>query len=196
MAPFNLQTRKVHYGKSEEGVRLNPPNPLWIRHWKIGKFLYEPRHDKTNKVSVPPAKTDQPGHPPSLIRVFAVCMKKAWVLSYPLSAQRRLWSDWADAQADLSLRWAHAHFVGFVMSRLISMFSDINECLEGSDNCLQECRNVPGSFECFCYPGFLRGGNTCIGKLWVSECRPYFNTRFLGDGNTCICKLWVSECRP
>ena len=30
-----------------------------------------------------------------------------WVLSYPLSAQQRLWSDWADAQADLSLRWAH-----------------------------------------------------------------------------------------
>ena len=28
------------------------------------------------------------------------------------------WSDWADAQADLSLRWAHNHFVGFVMSRL------------------------------------------------------------------------------
>ena len=35
---------------------------------------------------------------PPLIRVFAVCMKKAWVLSYPLSAQRRLW---ADVQADL-----------------------------------------------------------------------------------------------
>ena len=40
-------------------------------------------------------------------RVFAVRMKKAWVLSYPLSAQRKLWSDWADSQADLSLRWAH-----------------------------------------------------------------------------------------
>ena len=63
--------------------------------------------------------SDQPGHPPSLIRVFAVRMKKAWVLSYPLSAQRRLWSDWEDAQADLSLCWAHSHFVGFVMSRLI-----------------------------------------------------------------------------
>ena len=25
------------------------------------------------------------------------------------------WSDWTDAQADLSLRWAHSHFVGFVM---------------------------------------------------------------------------------
>ena len=46
-------------------------------------------------------------------------MKKAWVLSYQLSAQWKLWSDWADAQADLSLRWAHSHFVRFVMSRLI-----------------------------------------------------------------------------
>ena len=62
--------------------------------------------------------SDQPWHPPSLIRVFAVRMKKALVLSYPLSAQQRHWSDWADAQADLSLRWAHSHFVGFVMSRL------------------------------------------------------------------------------
>ena len=34
-------------------------------------------------------------------------------------AQRRLWSDWADTQADLSLRWAHSHIVGFVMSWLI-----------------------------------------------------------------------------
>ena len=67
----------------------------------------------------PSEDSDQLGHLPSRIRVFAVRMKKAWVLSYPLSAQRRLWSDWADAQADLSLRWAHSHFVGFVMRRLI-----------------------------------------------------------------------------
>ena len=40
--------------------------------------------------------SDQPGHPLSLIRVFAVRMKKPWVLSYPLSPLRRLWSDWAD----------------------------------------------------------------------------------------------------
>ena len=58
--------------------------------------------------------SDQLGHPPSLIRAFAVRMKKAWTLSYPLSAQRRLW---ADAQADLSLRWTHTHFVGFDMRR-------------------------------------------------------------------------------
>ena len=42
-------------------------------------------------------------------------MKKHRVLTYPLSTQRRLWSDCTDAQADLSLRWAHSHFVGFVV---------------------------------------------------------------------------------
>ena len=38
-----------------------------------------------------------------------------------LCAQRRLRSAWAsaDAQADLSLRWAHTQFVGFVMSWLM-----------------------------------------------------------------------------
>ena len=81
----------------------------------------------------PSEDSDQPGHPPSLIRVFAVCMKKAWVLSYPLCAQRRLWSDWADAQDDLSLRWAHTHFVGFVMLRLIYL---IQKCLPMITNSL------------------------------------------------------------
>ena len=84
--------------------------------WRNLVNTYEPRHDKTNKVTVRPSKTQiSLGNRP----VFAVRMKKVWVLTYPLSAQRRLWSDWADAQADLSLRWAHTHFVGFVMSWLI-----------------------------------------------------------------------------
>ena len=52
----------------------------------------EPRHAKTNQLSVRQAKTQislgiRPVH--------------------------------SDSQADLSLRWAHSHFVGFVMSRLI-----------------------------------------------------------------------------
>ena len=80
---------------------------IWATTWQNQQSDCAPNED-----------SDQPGHPPSLIRVFAVCMKKAWILSYPLSAQRRLWSDWSDAQADLSLSWAHSHFVGFVMSRL------------------------------------------------------------------------------
>ena len=43
----------------------------------------EPPHDKTNKMFCVPGKdSDQPGHPPGLIRVFAVRMKKHWVLGY------------------------------------------------------------------------------------------------------------------
>ena len=75
---------------------------------------------KPTKWHVRPAKTQiSLGIRPVWSDVFTVHMKKALVLSYPLSTQRRLWSDWADAQVDLSLRWAHSHFVGFVMSRLI-----------------------------------------------------------------------------
>ena len=66
----------------------------------------------------PSEDSDQPGHPPSLIRVFAVRMKEAWVLSYPLSAQRRLWSDWAD----LSLRWVHILLVLSCRSSNIFLF--------------------------------------------------------------------------
>ena len=51
-------------------------------------------------------------------------MKIALVLSYPLSAQQRLGSDWADAQADLSSLGTQSvcQFVGFVKRWLISAF--------------------------------------------------------------------------
>ena len=39
--------------------------------------------------------------------IHPVWSEKPWVRGYPLNAQRRLWSDWADAQADLRLRRAH-----------------------------------------------------------------------------------------
>ena len=79
--------------------------------WSGFNMKIDPRLDKTNKMICAPSEdSDQPGHPPSLIRVSAVRLKQNWVLSYPLSAQRRLWSDWADAQADLSLRWAQKSF--------------------------------------------------------------------------------------
>ena len=58
--------------------------------------------------------SDQPGHLPSLISLRCL-HEESLGSSNPLSAQGRLWSDWADAQADPSFRWAHTHFVGFVM---------------------------------------------------------------------------------
>ena len=60
----------------------------------INKFPYqetnshknEPQYDKSNQMTHAPSKdSDQPGHSPSLIRVFVVRMH--WVLSYPLGAQ-------------------------------------------------------------------------------------------------------------
>ena len=52
--------------------------------------ITEPPHDRTNKMNVRPAKTQiSPKASAQQTRVFAVC--------YPLSAQRRLWSDWVVA---------------------------------------------------------------------------------------------------
>ena len=45
--------------------------------------------------------SDQPVHLPSLIRVFAVCSLGSWGHNVSSCGQRRLWSDWAGAQADL-----------------------------------------------------------------------------------------------
>ena len=98
---------------------IKVPSDNNVLCWKMNTSTWAATWQNQQNECAPSEDSDQPGHPPSLISVFAVRMKKAWILSYPLSAQRRLWSDWADAQADLSLRWAHTHFVGFVMMQLI-----------------------------------------------------------------------------
>ena len=55
-------------------------------------------------------------------------MKKAWVLSYPLSGQWGLGSDWADAKADLSLPWVHRSFCCFFHDKAHVLFqADIDE---------------------------------------------------------------------
>ena len=95
------------------------PRNLWLLLRGIWAATWQNQQNK----GAPSEDSDQPGHPPSLFRVFAVRMQKICVLSYPISAQRSLWLDWADAQPDLNLRWAHTHFVGFDMSWLISSWA-------------------------------------------------------------------------
>ena len=76
-----------------------------------------PLHNKTNKMTCAPSEaSDQPGHPPSLIKVFTVRLIGSEGPSVSSCGQRRLWSDWADVQADLSLCWAHRSFC-YVMLR-------------------------------------------------------------------------------
>ena len=81
----------------------------------ISLFMtYEPPLDKTNTMICATSKdSDQPGHPPSLIRVFAVRSMGNKGPNLSSCGQRRLWSDWADVQPDLSLRWAHMPFCLF-----------------------------------------------------------------------------------
>ena len=123
LAPLNgwaCAVKICHDGMLEDTNSLDASHLMF---WSFFNFVscsirivtkpYELRHDKTNKMSVCPAKT-----PISCLRW--VGMKKPWVLSYPLSAQRGLWLDWADAQADLSLCWAHSfcwfyHFVAHIV---------------------------------------------------------------------------------
>ena len=66
----------------------------------------------------------------SLIRIFAICMKKYWVLIYQLSGQQRLirldrcqgcWSDWRMPRLIWVLAGHTEHFVGFVVLRLINI---------------------------------------------------------------------------
>ena len=58
------------------------------------------------KWSIPPANTRICLGICPVWSVFAVCMKRPWALSYPLSAQQRL------------IRLGRGHFVGFVMLQL------------------------------------------------------------------------------
>ena len=53
----------------------------WPKSVSIISYIIELPHYKTNKIACAPSEdSDQPGHPPSLIRVFAVCMKKYGIL--------------------------------------------------------------------------------------------------------------------
>ena len=51
-----------------------------------------------------------------ILGIHPVWSEKSWVRDYPLSVQRRLWSDWANAQADLRLRRAHVSFCLFCLA--------------------------------------------------------------------------------
>ena len=131
-------------------------------------FKIELPHDKTNKMTCAPSEdSDQPGHPPSLIRVFAV-MKKHWARNYLLSTQWRLWSDWADAQADLSLCWG-AHLILLVLSCSGSFISTL---FHFSLPSCKWCNKI------------TKLGNDLNVQNALNE---------TGHGLECACSLWISR---
>ena len=91
-------------------ARLNAQADLCLC-WPHKSF--EPVHDKTNKVTVRPAKTwISLGIRP----VWSESSLSTWIKLGSLATQwahSEDWSDWMDAQADLSLRWADRSFYWF-----------------------------------------------------------------------------------
>ena len=103
-------------GKSHKGSNGNAMNFTTCQSVVIYAFLkkhsklrtYGPKREKTYLITCAPNEdSNQPAHPRSLIRVFAVRMTKLCILGYPTCAKWRFWSACANAQADLNLHWAH-----------------------------------------------------------------------------------------
>ena len=83
-------------------------------------ITFEPPRDKTNKITCAPSEdSDQPGHPPSLIRVFACAQ---WVAKDPsfLHADSEDSDQTGRMQAAQSSLGAHA--ISLVLSRDGSFF--------------------------------------------------------------------------
>ena len=112
----------------------------------LPRQVHEPRHDKTNKMSVRPAKTQ------ISLGIRPVCSESS------LCAQSVAKDPWflhadsedsdqpghppsLDAQADLSLRCVHSLIVGFVMSRLtctpVIQFPPTKKCTSRHENVKQ-----------------------------------------------------------
>ena len=72
---------------------------IWTATWQNQQSVCAPSKD-----------SDQSGHPLPIEHTAKTLIR--------LGACPDWSADWAHAQTDLSLRWAHTHFVGFVMSRL------------------------------------------------------------------------------
>ena len=107
----------------------------------LSKSTYEPPHEKTNKMSFAPSEDpDQPGHPPSLISVFAVRTKKAFVPSYPLSTQ---WVPAGRPVILLVLSWGHSIIIKIVKSSdtqktIAVILPDIEECGFTIEQCVEK----------------------------------------------------------
>ena len=87
---------------------------------------------KHKMTCAPSEDSDQPEHPPSLIRVFAVRTMGSWGPNISSCGQLRLWSDWADVQADLSLRWEQRPFCWPCSKKVLNSVS--SQCARGKSS--------------------------------------------------------------
>ena len=114
-----------------------------------------------NKTCVTSKDSNQPVHPSSMARVLVHPSLDSPEAVEGTCVQRRLWSDCADAQADLSLRWSRKSYCRFIRNH-------------GHTN-KKECNIDPFRLCSFlidlnrqCSPLFLRRPCSCRGtKTWI-----------------------------
>ena len=81
---------------------------MWTRQFYALRLLvFEPPHVKTNKMACAPSED-----------------------SSFLHADSEDWSDWADAQVDLSLRWAHMPCCWFCHEMALLSILQITHCIQ------------------------------------------------------------------
>ena len=66
----------------------------------------------------------------------------------------------------VSLLMFFLHCVAFTFTTVLAkhlLFTDIDECHLGTDDCdvNGECNNTVGSFSCYCKPGYSGDGRNC-----------------------------------
>ena len=83
-------------------------------------------HNKTyNKSCVTSKDSDQSVQPPNMARVLLYPSLGSLEATEDTCDQRRLWLDWANAQADLSLHWSQKSYCRFCHALAHIMFSGL-----------------------------------------------------------------------
>ena len=114
------QTKWLKYGF--------PSSKSWTSWYSLGTSNEYPQHmsqrtKKTyNKICVTRKDSDQPVYPPSIARVLVYASLDSLKAAEGTCDRRKLWSDCAYAQADLSLRRSHVSYCRF-WHTLVHIFS-------------------------------------------------------------------------
>ena len=108
---------------------------VWHRYHDLSRSMTKPTNDLCAQRRL---RSIRPVWSESLLSAW----RKVGSLA-PHKVQSEDWSDWADAQADLSLRWVHRSFVGFVMLWLIYQIGlEAHERSEKYWSCKNQLRTV------------------------------------------------------
>ena len=103
---FDTQSDCIYYNLTQ--LRL-------VDTFNVVDWTNEPPRDKTNKMARAPSEdSDQPGHPPSLIRVFAVCLRVVKDPSFLQADSEDSDQTWRMPRLIRVFAGRTSHFVGFV----------------------------------------------------------------------------------